>query len=157
MPPVIEEVTPVDGALHLKFDNQVGAVDDGSGMKGFAISGEDKSYQMAEANYLVIGKDDKGRPKEDKSVIVLSSPLVNNPVHFRYAWARNPMANIQLPRNSDVPLATQRSDDWDILEGPVSTEGMNERQAKNAMRRAMQETDLKRRLHEAKELIQSQE
>jgi hypothetical protein len=34
---------------------------------------------------------------------------------------------------------------------------MNDRQARNAMKKAMQEADIKRRLHEAKELIQSQE
>jgi sialate O-acetylesterase len=33
-------------------------------------------------------------------------------VHYRYAWARNPMGNLQVLGNTDIPFATQRSDDW---------------------------------------------
>ncbi|PXA02956.1 hypothetical protein DDZ13_14305 [Coraliomargarita sinensis] len=157
MPPVLEEMKSVDGALHLKFNTDVMAVDDGTEMVGFALAGEDKAYHMAEVDHLVTGENNKGGPVHDRSVIVLTNPFVETPVHFRYAWARNPMGNIQLGRHNDVPLATQRSDRWNQREGPVSTEGMNDRQAKNAMRQAMREIDMKRRLYEARELIESQE
>lgn len=151
-PPIITGVTPVDGALHLKFNNQVNNVDDGSYMKGFAIAGEDASFQMARATHLQTGVDNRNRPQYDRSVVVLTSPLVPKPIHFRYAWARNPMANLQLPGNTDVPLATQRSDDWDLedLAQHQGEEKANTRQ----LRKAMKEDDLKRLRYEARELLE---
>ncbi len=153
-PPVIKEVKLVDGTVQLHFETSVGAIDDGSGMQGFAISGEDRQFQMAHADHLVIGKDEKGYPQKDSKVIVLSSPLVEKPVHFRYAWARNPMGNIELTRNSDVLLATQRSDRWDVHEVPVQGGETIERAALAARKKEMQAADLKRRLFEANQLIQ---
>jgi len=155
-PPVITEVKLVDGTLQLHFETAVGAIDDGSGMEGFAISGEDRQFQMAHADHLVIGKNEKGYPLKDNKVIVLSSPLVEKPVHFRYAWARNPMGNIQLPGNTDVPLATQRSDSWDVTAVPVNDGEPIERKAVGMRRNEMKQADLKRRLHEAQELIKAQ-
>lgn len=154
-PPVIEKVEPVDGALHLTFNTDVSNVDDGSEMQGFAISGEDRAYQMAEVNHLVTGKDNRGRPQTDRKVVVLTSPLVEKPVHFRYAWARNPMGNIQLPGNSDVPLATQRSDHWEVHQVPVDGGEVHDRAAIGAVRKAMKQADLKRRLYQAQELIKA--
>lgn len=154
-PPMLLEVKPVDGTLQLKFNTQVGNVDDGSYMKGFAIAGEDASFQMAKADHLMTGKDDRNRPQYDKSVVVLTSPLVTNPIHFRYAWARNPMANMQLPGNTDVPLATLRSDDWD-LEDLAQHEG-EEAANTRLMRKKMQEEDLKRLRHEARQLLDTAE
>ena len=150
-PPAITEVTPVDGALHLKFSSQINNVDDGSYMKGFAIAGEDASFQLAKAEHLATGKDSKNRTQYDRSVVVLTSPLVPNPIHYRYAWARNPMANLQLPGNTDVPLATQRSDDWD-LEDLAQHEG-EEKANNRVLRKKMQEEDLKRLRYEAKQLL----
>lgn len=151
-PPSLVEMKAVDGSLHLKFNSQVNNVDDGSYMKGFAIAGEDASFQMAKAEHLMTGKDDRNRPQYDRSVVVLSSPLVPKPVHFRYAWARNPMANVQLPGNTDVPLATLRSDDWD-LEDLAQHEGEDKANSRQ-MRNKMKDEDLKRLKYEAQQLLQ---
>ena len=151
-PPTITEVKPVDGALHLKFSGSIGNVDDGSYMKGFVIAGEDASFQMAKAEHLMTGKDSRNRPQYDKSVVVLSSPLVPKPIHFRYAWARNPMANLQLPGNTDVPLATQRSDDWD-LEDLAQHDKEQEKANNRQLRNLMKQEDLKRMRHEAEQLL----
>lgn len=150
-PPSLVEMKAVDGALHLKFNNQVNNVDDGSYMKGFAIAGEDASFQMAKAEHLMTGKDDRNRPQYDRSVVVLTSPLVPKPIHFRYAWARNPMANVQLPGNTDVPLATLRSDDWD-LEDLAQHEGEDTANSRQ-MRNKMKDEDLKRLKYEAQQLL----
>jgi len=47
-------------------------------------------------------------------VIILSSPLVPEPIHFRYAWCRNPLANLKTSDHTDIPFETQRSDDWTL-------------------------------------------
>ena len=120
-------------------------------LKGFAIAGEDASFQMAKATHLQTGVDSRKRPQYDRSVVVLSSSLVEKPVHFRYAWARNPMANVQLPGNVDVPLATLRSDDWD-LEDLAQHKG-EEKANNRALRNLMKQEDLRRMRHEAEQLL----
>ena len=66
------------------------------------------------------GVDDRNRPKYKRNMLVLSSPFVAEPQHYRYAWARNPEAN--LVNRFGIPLATQRSDDWILEETPVKHE-----------------------------------
>jgi sialate O-acetylesterase len=156
-PPRIERVEPGDGTITLTFNTAVAAVDDGSGaMKGFAIAGEDRHFQPATATYRVTGKDDRGRPIEDHKTVVLTSPLVEKPVHFRYAWGRNPLANLQLSGHTDVPVATQRSDRWDVLEVPIKSEGAPEREAMRKVREALQQDDLARRRYEARKLLEAE-
>ena len=112
LPPMLEEMNVQDGAIVLTFDQAVAPVSDGSAMSGFAIAGKDMKFQPATITYRVVGKDSRGRERHDTTALVLKSTLVPEPVHYRYAWARNPMGNIQLAGNSDIPLPTQRSDDW---------------------------------------------
>ncbi len=115
-PPMVEEMTVKDGSITLRFNGAISAVADGGPIEGFAIAGEDRKFHPANAAHLIIGKDDKNRDKKDNKALVLSNPLVPKPVHYRYAWARSPMGNLQLGGFSDVPLATQRSDDWPLEE-----------------------------------------
>lgn len=115
-PPFLAEMKVVDGSIQLNMDVSAGAVDDGGPIEGFAIAGEDRKFHPATATHLVTGKDDRGREQKDTKVIVLTSPMVANPVHYRYAWARTPMGNLQVTGNSDIPFATQRSDDWPVEE-----------------------------------------
>ncbi|HEX5789655.1 MAG TPA: sialate O-acetylesterase [Luteolibacter sp.] len=147
-----------DGTLQLKFDKPVAPVDDGSGViKGFAISGEDRHYQLAKAEFLVTGKDAKGGNQYDNTVIVLSSPLVAKPLYYRHAWGRNPLTNLQLSRNTDVPVATQRNETWDMGEVPIKPEAVIPRAQAVEIRKALQAEDLKRRIYEAKELLKQTE
>ena len=44
------------------------------------------------------GKDRHNRPQYDRQVIVLSSRTFRS-IHFRYAWGRNPMGNLQAAGN----------------------------------------------------------
>jgi len=157
-PPMVTEMTVEDGRIVLHLDERVDAVDDGGPIVGFAVAGEDRRFHPAEALHLVTGHDDRGRPQLDKSVLVLSSPMVPDPVHYRYAWARSPLGNLQAERVSDVPFATQRSDDWPLENVPLGVFGDNapeklDRGQRRQLQEALQMQDLERRLHEAENLI----
>lgn len=67
-------------------------------VKGFAIAGEDQQFVWAEAK--IVGKD----------TVAVSSDLVPNPVAVRYAWAINPVANLQ-DRNG-LQVTPFRTDNW---------------------------------------------
>jgi len=147
-PPMIEEMKVENGSIILRLDQAVGNVDDGGGIEGFAIAGKDRKFHPAEASHLETGKDNRGRPKKDQKAIVLSSPMVSEPVHYRYAWGRNPMGNLQAHHNTDVPLATQRSDDWPLEEvymsdpkegGPESLQTLDGRRVRNELRKLDEE------------------
>lgn len=158
-PPMVEEMNVEDGRIVLRLDKAADAVDDGGPITGFAVAGEDRRFHPAQANHLVTGKDDRGRPQTDTKVLVLSSPMVPEPVHYRYAWGRSPLGNLQASRITDIPFATQRSDDWpleniprDVLdEAPVNLD----RGQRRKLQEALQKQDLQRRLHEAVDLIEA--
>ncbi|MEL7500378.1 MAG: hypothetical protein AAFN77_22480 [Planctomycetota bacterium] len=148
-PPMVESMTVTQGRIQLQLDEPVGGVDDGSRIVGFAIAGEDRKFQPAETDHLVTGKDSRGRDQKDKKVLVLSSPLVPEPVHYRYAWGRSPLANLQAERTSDIPFATQRSDDWSLEATPLGlfdepvTGKLNRRQ-QGQLREALRQQDQER-------------
>ena len=148
-PPVIDAMSKKEGSILLSFDQAITAVADGGPIEGFAIAGEDRIFYPATAENLVIGKDDRNRDKKDNKKLVLTNPLVPTPVHYRYAWGRSPLGNLQLGGFSDVPLATQRSDDWPIEEvyvDGVLTE-MDARKVKGLLRKANEERLLKEAQH----------
>ncbi|MDT8389542.1 MAG: sialate O-acetylesterase [Lentisphaeria bacterium] len=157
-PPAIKEVTAGNGVITLKMTTHVGPHNDGP-ILGFAIAGEDGRFQPAAADYLVTGKDDRGRPKRDRGVIVLSSPLVPEPVYFRYAWGRNPLANVKA---NGIPLATQRNDHWTLADmyknytgdAPTAAPALS-REERNKLLKALRAADLERRLFEADKLIKA--
>lgn len=158
-PPMYTEMNLEGGKIILKMDTWVRAVTNGP-IEGFAIAGKDRRFQPAEAEWLVTGKDQHNRPKHDRRVIVLSSPHVPDPIHFRYAWGRNPMGNLQSADHNDLPFATQRSDDWRMENVPVKLTGFDDLAPKDFARRANHESqkalrldDLGRRLKEAQALI----
>lgn len=159
-PPMLKEMKVEDGQIVLQMDQTVNAVDDGGPIEGFAIAGEDKKYHPAQASYLVKGKDEKGKAQEDRTAIVLKSPLVPEPLHYRYAWARSPMGNLQVSGNSDVPFATQRSDTWsmnEMFEALTGKKAKEERALDRAehgeFKKALQAEDMRRRRAEAEALL----
>jgi sialate O-acetylesterase len=131
-------------------------------MAGFAIAGEDMKFQPAEVSNKVIGK--KGRSLQyDSTIVVLKSPLVPNPVHYRYAWGRSPMGNIQM-KYSRIPLATQRSDNWtnaDLLKALTGKDaedpGQLSRGEGHALRAALEKEDRRRLVENAKALLKEEE
>lgn len=150
LPPMVKEMAVENGRIVLRLDSNV-YVPNGAPIEGFAIAGEDRKFQPAEAQWLEKDKDSRGRVQYDKAVVVLSSPHVSTPIHFRYAWGRNPLGNLRAQNNAIVPFATQRSDDWKIEETPLggSLETFNSRQTQRMMRLE----DMERRLKDAQRFI----
>lgn len=158
-PPMLEQMTAEDGRLLLKMDEAVEGVDNGGPILGFAVAGEDRRFHPAHATYLETGKDDRGRPKVDKTTLVLISPMVLKPVHYRYAWGRSPLGNLQTYRMSDVPFATQRSDDWSLESTPLGVfdgDAPNklDRGQRRKLQEALQELDRSRAKFHAMKLLE---
>jgi sialate O-acetylesterase len=162
LPPMIKEVQVADQAIRVTMSTEVTKKDDSMDkMVGFAIAGEDRRFFPAEVGYYTDGtKDNRNQPVYSRNILVLSSPLVPKPVHYRYAWARNPMANIT--NNRQIPLATQRSDDWLLEETPVKfplPAGMSAQDAARPLRgKILKELELdntERRIREAEITLSS--
>ncbi len=156
-PPMLADMKAGDGCITLTFDIQVTGLDSNP-IEGFAIAGKDRRFHPATAEHLVTGKNPQGQPTRDEKTLVLTSPHVPDPVHFRYAWGRNPMGNL-LPKfsQSRAPLATQRSDDWRIQEIPVPFGKTADRQAHNLAREAGRLIDMDRRVKNARQLLDEQQ
>ena len=160
LPPQITEMKVEEGRIVLHFDRNVSAEDNQAAMEGFAIAGEDRRFHPATSEWLETGRDRNNRPQRTRRAVVLSSPHVPNPIHFRYAWGRNPMGNVQSADHSDLPLATQRSDDWPMETVPLGVlgeagfaGGKLDRGTRNKLRQALRAEDLWRRLTEARALL----
>ena len=164
LPPMITEMKTVNGDLHLTFDKAVRGLSDGTDLNGFAIAGEDMKFQAAKVTHKIIDK--KGRKFQyDNKTLVLSSSLINQPVHFRYAWARNPLGNVRLSLRfaNEVPLPTQRSDKWsnaDLLKaltGKIAADpGKLSKSENNQLKAALMKEDLRRQISEAQALLKHQ-
>ncbi|MEZ6067422.1 MAG: hypothetical protein R3B90_17335 [Planctomycetaceae bacterium] len=159
-PPMLVKLERQAGSLLLEFDTTVGNPEEGA-IEGFAIAGEDRQFHPANVAYAEKGKNDRGQMQYDQRRLVLTSPMVAAPTHFRYAWGRNPLANLQATGNKDLPVATQRSDDWrmetvpagilpDDLPRPIS------RGDANKLQQALRAQDKARRLTEARLLLEAE-
>jgi sialate O-acetylesterase len=153
-PPMLQSFERQEGALVLAIDREVGDPLDGK-IEGFAIAGEDRKFHPADVAYLEIGKDEQNRPRYDRKQLVLTSLMVPHPIHFRYGWGRNPLANLQATGNKDLPFATQKSDDWRLEEVPAGV--LNEpvklplsRQDNARILEALRQQDRQRRTAEAR-------
>lgn len=157
-PPLLLGREVQGGALLLRLDADVADPEDGA-IVGFVIAGADRKFQPADVAYAQVGEDDRGRPRFDRKQLLLTSPLVAEPLHFRYAWGRNPLGNLQVVGNKDLPFATQRSDDWDmgtvplgVLDGEI--EGKLTRAQRGQVLKALRDEDERRRLAEARALLE---
>lgn len=154
--PMVKEVKVENGTIQLKMSTIVQTKDDSDGkMMGFAIAGKDRRFYPAKVDWYTDGsRDNRNRLIYKRDVLVLSSPFVDKPVHYRHAWARNPLTNITNGRG--IPLATQRSDDWILEETPVKVKDFdkkNSRQISNEIRKMLRQADIERRFKEAEATI----
>lgn len=160
LPPSIENVEVVDGTIRLSMSTDIKTKDDSDGkLVGFAIAGNGRRFYPADVQWYTDGSvDNRNRPKYQRNVLVLSNRFVPEPVHYRHAWARNPMSNIVNSRG--VPLATQRSDDWILEETPIklplppNTDLKSQaRRIRGLLMKELELADTKRRLKEAEATI----
>jgi sialate O-acetylesterase len=93
----------------LTFDQPVLPDDFGSEIEGFSVAGKSGVFYMASAVALTV-KDKAERNKQ----ILVSSPLVKEPVAVRYAWARAPMGNLKVNGLPWQPLHNFRTDEIDL-------------------------------------------
>ena len=157
-PPIVESVEIDGDELTLKLDEAAAAVDNGGPILGFAIAGEDRKFHPASAEHLVIDADNGGKPKKDLKTIVLTSPMVPRPLHYRYAWARSPLGNLQASRMTDVPFATQRSDDWPLEAVPAGVfdgdaPSKLDRKQKRLQQEALRTLDVERKKQQLEALL----
>lgn len=96
---------PEGGAMLLTFDKPVLPDDIGSEIEGFSIADKSGVFYMAQA---------EAKPQADKALrntqILVSSPLVKEPVHVRYLWATSPMGNLKVNGLPSQPLHNFRTD-----------------------------------------------
>jgi sialate O-acetylesterase len=106
--PTYKSMTVEGDKVVLEFDHVGGGLDtfDVRTPIGFTIAGADKKFVKADAK--IIGK----------STVEVSADSVSEPVAVRYAWADNPICNVQSAEG--LPLTPFRTDDW-----PGMTAGVN--------------------------------
>ena len=84
--------------IRIFFDHADGGLKAADGApKGFSIAGIDRVFHWATA---VI----------DGNNVVVTCPEVSFPVAVRYAWADNPVCNLQ--NKAGLPASPFRTDDW---------------------------------------------
>ncbi len=157
LPPQLKEVKPEADKLILSLDTPVVAYNDGP-ILGFAIAGKDGRFQPAKAQYFNKNLG-PGAPSWDQTKIVLTSPMIPEPIYFRYAWARNPLENL---KSGGLPFDTQRNDTFSLGEmyenysGKKSaTPGILQGGEFGVLMGALREGDLSRRKEEAKALLEA--
>jgi sialate O-acetylesterase len=105
--PLYKGIKPERSGIRVFFDH-VGEglkTRDGGVLRGFAVAGQDRVWQPAEA--MIEG-----------ATILVSSEAVTEPVAVRYAWKPNP-TEANLVNDAGLPASLFRSDAW-----PLVTEGV---------------------------------
>jgi len=142
----------------LSFSNMV-RVHDGRPFEGFAVAGKDRHFVPARAEFVIKGKDDRGREQKDERRLKVWSPLVPEPVAVRYAWARNPLGNAVNSGHHEriIPIPSFRTDNWDWPEAPFDSDSDETRDTHrkdiNTLRQQAREWSDSRPIREARILL----
>lgn len=105
--PTVASAAFEDGRARLTFDNVGRRLDtfDVREPIGFAIAGEDRKFVRATAK--IISSD----------TMEIWNDTVTEPVAVRYAWAQNPVCNVQSAEG--LPMTPFRTDDWPAVTAGV--------------------------------------
>lgn len=141
-PAKVVDVSYDSDKIIVTFDKEVKSSDDRP-IEGFSIASKDRHFYPAYAKYKVLSKSNNGKIKYDKTTLEIYNPLLNNPIAVRYAWARNPIANLISDRFIPVPLF--RSDNWDFPEAPYPL--------KKSKQWEEYQNEYKRKLQNAEDLV----
>lgn len=97
--PVLSDWCQEGNAIRLSFTHARGLkTADGGHPQGFTVAGLDHKFHWADARI------------DENGDVVVSCPEVSFPIAVRYAWADNPVCNMQ---NADgLPMFPFRTDDW---------------------------------------------
>jgi sialate O-acetylesterase len=98
--PLYKSMTVEGNKIVVDFDHVGGGLDtfDVTQLIGFTIAAEDQKFVKASARIV------------DNDTIEVWSDSVASPVAVRYAWADNPVSNVQ--NKEGLPLTPFRTDDW---------------------------------------------
>jgi sialate O-acetylesterase len=131
-------------------------------LEGFAIAGADKHFYPAQVKFYVKGKDKHNRDQIDRRRLVIWCDFVKDPASLRYAWARNPLANVSNWNHMErmIPLPCFRTDTWEMPWGPEceALQGglykSKGRQLFNQLRKDSEAQTKKRKIEEAKLVLE---
>jgi sialate O-acetylesterase len=161
LPPQLKEVKAADGKLILQLDSWVIPFHDGP-IQGFAIAGKDGRFQPAKAEWLDKNAGKSGGPNWERSIVVLSSPWVPEPLYFRYAWARNPMESLKSADLTGLPFDTQRNDTFSLADmfeiytgKKPKTANVLDAAEQRELTAALKVEDRKRQIENAKALLKA--
>lgn len=141
----------------LTFDKKVMPDDMSTVVEGFSIADESGKFYMAHAAYPLTkdaGIWNVANKNFDATKIIVWSPLVENPVAVRYAWATSPMGNLKVNGKPWAPLHSFRTDDWDWPESEEPAETLVDRGKSRAMQQEAAERCEFRRTEEAKQAVE---
>ena len=153
-PAVCTAAKKVGQRMVLDFDRAV-QTHDGRPIEGLAIAAKDRHFYPANARYVVVGKDNRGRDQVDRQKLEVWSDLVAEPLAVRYAWARNPLGNLVNSQHHEriLPVPSFRTDDWDWPDAPFADRGTPEERKHSQwlrdLRKQAEEWASRRRIEQA--------
>jgi len=142
---------PMGDVFVLKFDKRVRSHDSNPILEGFSIAGEDGKFYMAHARYAAWEGSNAANGWRE---IHVWSPLVEQPVAVRYAWAISPMGNLYHDGQQDQPFPSFRTDDWELPVNMEQGERALDRGQWNEMKADAEARLEYRRTEEAKRAVQ---
>jgi sialate O-acetylesterase len=146
-----------DDQMVLTFDKPVMPDDMSTVPEGFSIADESGKFYLAHAAYPLnkdAGMWNVANKNFDTTKIVVWSPLVEEPVAVRYAWATSPMGNLKVNGKPWLPLPSFRTDAWDWPESEDPAESLVDRGKSRAMQQEAAERLEFRKLEEAKRAVE---
>ncbi len=152
-PAICKSIERLKDRIIVTFNKEVKSSDDRP-LEGFSIAGPDQHFYPAKAEYVKT-ENEKGQKVNDKKRVVVWNDLVVDPVELRYAWARNPLANLVSDGDRIIPVPLFRTDHWEYPDAPYLPDEVEAfRQQQKLLQRKAEEMARIRIIKEAEKLLQ---